>query len=99
MAKEVVWTFPARADLRSHLEFLVQDSQRAASELFDEVEASAASLREFPERGRMVPELETPELRQMLVRKYRLIYRISSEEIIILRMIHGRQDFWSAWKR
>ena len=67
MAREVVWTFPARADLLAVLEFLVEESHRAAVNLFEQVEAAGASLGEFPERGRVVPELRLPDRREIFV--------------------------------
>ena len=99
MAKKVVWTYPAREDLRSHLQFLVEKSPSAAERLLADAEAAGDSLDELPERGRVVPELGVPDHREILVGKYRLVYRVRRDEVIILRMIHGRQDFQSAWKK
>ena len=98
MAKKVVWTFPARNDLLSHLEYLARESRRAASELFERTDAAAKSLADFPERGRTVPELSSAELREVLLGKYRMIYRVGEDEVVIVRLIHGRQDFFAAWK-
>jgi len=55
----VAWTFPARQDLFNALRYLVQEakSPQAAATLLERLEAAAASLRQFPERGRVVPEL------------------------------------------
>lgn len=99
MAKKVVWTYPAREDLRAHLRYLIEKSPGAAHRLFEEAEAAGDSLDELPERGRVVPELGEPPRREILVGKYRLVYRVTRDEVIILRMIHGRQDFVSAWKK
>ena len=99
MAKRVVWTYPAREDLRSHLQYLVEKSPGAAQRLFEEAEAAGDSLDELPERGRVVPELGEPHRREILVGKYRLVYRVTRDDVIILRMIHGRRDFLSAWKK
>lgn len=95
----VAWTLPARRDLLKALEYLVTEvhAPRAAEELLDELEDAAASLADFPDKGRIVPELGPPK-RQLLVKGYRLIYRVRTE-VEILRLIHGRQDFLPAWRK
>jgi len=37
----------------------------------------------------MVPELDDPNLRELILRNYRLIYRIFEEKIQIIRILHG----------
>ena len=95
----VAWTLPARQDLLKALEYLVTEAHapRAAEELLDELEDAAASLADFPGKGRIVPELGPPR-RQLLVKGYRLVYRVRTE-VEILRLIHGRQEFLAAWRK
>ncbi len=95
----VAWTLPARKDLLNAVQYLIQEAQtrQAAANLLERVEAAAASLSAFPEMGRVVPEVGLP-LRELIVEGYRLVYRVRSE-IEILRLIHGRQDFLTAWKQ
>jgi plasmid stabilization system protein ParE len=99
VARRVVWAYPARADLRAALEYLAEESHQSASKLFEEVEAAGVSLEEFPERGRIVPELKLQDRREIFVQKYRLVYRLERDQITILRLIHGRRDFKAAWKK
>jgi plasmid stabilization system protein ParE len=60
------------------------------------VEEAAALLNESSGIGRVVPELGPPR-RELLVAGYRLIYRVRTE-VEILRLIHGRRDFLTAWR-
>jgi toxin ParE1/3/4 len=39
--------------------------------------------------GRMVPELGSVHFRERFVHKYRLIYRVETENILIVAVIHG----------
>jgi plasmid stabilization system protein ParE len=50
------------------------------------VRAAARALREFPERGEMVPEFQDAAIRQMFVGSYRVIYRYRAS---IMTVIHG----------
>lgn len=88
-AYAVIWAYSARADLNEALEFLVNESHAAAEALLGEVEAAAASLTQFPQRGAPVRELDIPNLRQLIVRRFRLIYRVEEGGVAIVRLIHG----------
>ena len=92
MDREVVWSVRATADLESIVEYVFRDSEFYARALARELVAMARSLTTFPERGRMVPEYENPTVRQLIVRRYRLIYRVKPDRVEVLRIIHGAQD-------
>lgn len=92
MDREIVWTLRATADLESVVEYIFRDSEFYATAVARELIAAARSLTTFAERGRMVPEYEDPAVREMIVRRYRLIYRVKPERIEVLRIIHGAQQ-------
>lgn len=50
MVEKVVWTHPAREDLVSHLKYLAEKSPRAASKLYEEIEAVGYSLNDCPRK-------------------------------------------------
>jgi toxin ParE1/3/4 len=39
--------------------------------------------------GRLAPELDEPKIRELILRNYRIIYRISEKKIQIVRLFHG----------
>ncbi len=39
--------------------------------------------------GRKVPELDDPNIRELILRNYRLIYRIFGDKVQIVRLFHG----------
>ena len=92
MDKEVVWTLSAAADLKAIVEYIFRDSEFYATAVARELLAAAPSLTTFPEGGRMVPEYEHPTVRQIIVRRYRLVYRVRPERVEVLRIIHGAQQ-------
>jgi len=94
----VNWTLPARQDLLNVVRSLAEKSPTAAGRLLDRLETAAASLSEFPERGRAVPELGLPR-RELIVEDLRLVYWLRAGHVEILRLIHGKQDFARAWRR
>ena len=46
----------------------------------------------FPRSGRVVPELDDPDVREVVAGDYRIAYRIVGNTIWILRVSHGAQD-------
>jgi hypothetical protein len=53
----------------------------------------------MPERGSIVPELDNDMIREIFIRKYRLIYEIEKKEVHILGLIHGARDLMSLWRK
>jgi toxin ParE1/3/4 len=49
----------------------------------------ALSLSTFPERGRIVPELGLSDVREIIFRSYRIVYRIDPTHIQVLRFWHA----------
>jgi toxin ParE1/3/4 len=43
----------------------------------------------FPLGGRVVPELRRPDIRELFVYSYRIVYRIHNDAVTILTIYHG----------
>jgi hypothetical protein len=50
------------------------------------------------ERGRVVPELGHPAIREIFVKGYRMVYKVSPDRVWILAVVWGRRDFLNAWQ-
>ena len=94
MAREVVWTDPAWDDLEAAAEYIARDSEFYAAALVQEVREAAASLAELAERGQTVPEFADESIRELLVKPYRLVYKLTDEHVFIVAFIHGAQRLW-----
>ena len=94
MAREVVWTDPGWDDLEATAEYIARDSEFYASALIQEAREAAASLVDFAERGQIVPEFDDESIRELLVKPYRLVYKITDEHVFIVAFIHGSQRLW-----
>jgi toxin ParE1/3/4 len=58
----------------------------------------AESLSTLAERGRIVPEVGDPTVRELFVYDYRLLYRVREDRVVIRAFLHGARDF-SQWRR
>jgi toxin ParE1/3/4 len=94
MGREVVWTEPAWDDLESAADYIARDSAAYAAAFVREVRTAAQSLAEFAERGQVVPEFRDPALRELLIRPYRLVYRLSEDRVVVLALVHGAMRAW-----
>ena len=92
MDREVVWSLIASTDLESIVEYIFRDSESYAATLACELIAAARSLAVLSERGRVVPEYDDPAIREIFVRRYRLIYRVGPVRVEVLRVIHGARQ-------
>lgn len=99
MARRVTWTPRADEDFDETNRYLFRTSPQNRLAFIREVRESAASLAEMAERGRIVPELQSPDTRELLVGSYRLVYEISDDEVYILGLIHGARDLLALWRR
>jgi toxin ParE1/3/4 len=81
----------AQEDLFETWEYIAEHDELAADHYIDYLRERAMELLEFPELGRMRNEI-CPELRSLLARNHLLFYRIHSDEIQILRILHGSRD-------
>lgn len=99
MARKVIWAEAAWNDLQQTAEFIARDSPRYAAAFVSEVRDAARSLARFAERGRVVPEVREPTIRELLVGSYRLIYQIQENASNILALIHGARDLAALWER
>lgn len=50
-------------------------------------------------KGWVVPDLNDPEVRQVLVGRYRVLYEVHSDAVWIMRVLHGSQDLLLALGR
>lgn len=87
---EIVLAESAWNDLDSITDYIALDSIRYAKEFADRVFERIEQLYEYPESGRMVPEFQNELLRELILGKYRIVYRIyDPTQIVVLRIIHG----------
>jgi toxin ParE1/3/4 len=78
----VNWTFQALEDMEEIAAFHARNSERYASLLVEYFFEGAAQLEKFPLSGRIVPELNTPSIREIIVKRYRIIYAVANTERI-----------------
>jgi toxin ParE1/3/4 len=77
------WSPQALRDLESIRDYIAQDSPRYAELVVTRIIASVDRLQAFPDSGRIVPERGDAEIREVIVRPYRVVYRRRANEVEI----------------
>ena len=88
----VIWSQPAKADLRAIHDYIAADSSYYAKKLTQDIVAKTEVLEELPRIGKVVPELGDEAIRELTEPPYRIIYEIKGENVFVLAVIHRRRE-------
>jgi len=92
VAYSVEWAASAIDSVVEQAEYIAKDSPSYAATLIAKTEKAADSLFQFPNRGRIVPEYGDETIREIFVDRYRLIYRVRQNSVLIAAFVHGARD-------
>jgi toxin ParE1/3/4 len=87
----VVWTDTAVEHLSAIYAYIGQNSPQYAERTIDRLTQRSRQICSFPQSGRIVPEFETEQIREVIEGSYRIIYLIKPDQIEILAVLHGAQ--------
>jgi len=88
----VEWSNLARDDLDDLVRYIRRDSAFYARRFGEKVVLATRRLKKFPESGRVIPEAEDRALREIIVQSYRVMYRLETQRVLILAVMHGSRD-------
>ena len=89
---KVFWTLQAVEDLTSIRDYIARDSQAYARLIVERLYNSVGQLSEYPDSGRIVPERNEPDIRELIRPPYRIIYHRQSETVTILTVHHSSRE-------
>ena len=89
---QVRWSLTAGNDLQDIEDFIARDSILHAITFVDRIVASAETLLKNHNIGRIVPEFNRHDLREVIFGNYRIVYLLKDGDIFILRVVHGARD-------
>jgi len=86
---EIRWSPIATDDLESIIRYYEKTAPKFAQNFAKKIIYIIENLNQFPKMGRLVPELENTEIREIIYRNFRIIYRSQENYLEIARIIHG----------
>ena len=90
---ELIWSPQALRDLEGLRAYIALDSPRYADLTVGRVVAAVERLKTFPESGRIVPERNAPDIREVIVGRYRVVYRLKAGVVEIATVFRGSMQF------
>jgi len=91
----VEWAQPASKDLENIIDYISQDNVDTAISIFEKIKSKCNTLDQFPDRGRIVPELKAHGIlsyRELIISPWRVIYRTSEQKVYVLAVIDSRRN-------
>ena len=85
----VHWTENAIEHLVNIYEYIAINSPTYGKKMVDRITRRSEQIAEHPLSGRKVPEYDAKDIRELIEKPYRIIYRIKPDQIDVLAVIHG----------
>jgi Plasmid stabilization system protein len=85
----------AITDIQEIVDYIAEDNPTISLEVLNRLEKRINSLKEYPERGRVVPELlgqNIVEYHEIIENPWRIIYTIKNKNVFILTILDGRRN-------
>ena len=90
--RKIHWTDEAIDQALKIREYLASTSPAYAVMVINRIFERTDQLLQFPESGPLYKKAGLPQVRELLVRPYKLIYEVTDKQIRILAVFHQRQN-------
>ncbi len=89
---KVFWTETAVQHLSSIYSYISKNSPQYAQRLVDKLTKRSEQIATFPSSGRIVPEFDIKQIREVIEGSYRIIYYIKPDQIDVLAVLNAAQQ-------
>jgi toxin ParE1/3/4 len=91
----IIWSPLALERVAEIAAWIESERPAAAERMVTELFGAVKRLSRFPESGRQVPEFGRTELREVIHRGFRIVYRVADDYVSILTVRHSFQQLES----
>jgi toxin ParE1/3/4 len=91
MGSKIIWTRKAASHLEAIHQYISRDSITYASRFIKSLISQTDILKTLPLSGRIVPEFNLENIRELIYKDYRIIYEVKKNAINILAVQHGNR--------
>lgn len=91
MAVKIEWTRRARRDVLEIGDYIARDKPMAAARWVRRLIDTAERMALFPSSGRLVREVDRPDVREVILENYRIVYLVGETRIAILTVFESHR--------
>jgi len=88
---KIFWSPLALERVNEIADHIAENSVDAAKDWLIDIFGAVDRLQEFPKSGRLVPEAKRPNIREIIFKNYRIIYRVERKRVSVLTVRHSKQ--------
>jgi plasmid stabilization system protein ParE len=89
----LTWSPLASEQVDDAVAYIAADDPAAALAWLERLLERVKALTAYPDSGRVVPELQREDIREIVVSPYRVMYRRGAEAVEIAAIRHGARQF------
>ena len=90
---KLFWTETAKQDLQTIRCYIAADNPTAAKRWIKRLRERARNALHSPLAGRKVPEFSRDDIRELIEGKYRIVYQVFEDRLVVLTVFEGHQLF------
>ena len=92
MKATILWTERAHLELLEIGDFIASDKPRAAAKWVSRITDTVERTALFPTSGRIVPETDRTDIREVILDNYRVVYQLHGSTITILTVFESHRS-------
>ena len=89
MKTTILWSERARLDVLEIGDFIARDKPKAAATWVGKILHAVQRTARFPASGRIVPEIDRSDIREVVFDNYRIVYQLREGTIIVLTVFES----------
>lgn len=89
----ILWSPQSLRDLEAIREYIAKDSEHYAGLTVARIFSAVEQLIQFPHSGRIVPERDESDIREVIVGRFRVVYRVKNELIEVATVFRAAREF------
>ena len=90
---KLFWSETARQDLLTIRRYIAADNPTAAKRWVERLRDRARNALDAPLAGRKVPEFSRDDIRELIEGKYRIVYQVFADRLVVLTVFEGHRLF------
>jgi len=88
---KVIWSKESLHQLIQIEQYISRDNPERSVQFINRLIDRAEKIKDYPYKGRVVPEFSLNEIGEVFEKSYRIVYRISENQIEILTVFEGHK--------